>query len=161
MCTAEYLVASLASTHQMSVASSFLVVTIKNVCRHCQIGRTNSPNNNHYSRIQPVLHSQILSPKLTSCCKSLQFYFQPYLTISVISLWCLCVYELLSHVRLSATPWTVAPQASLSIEFSRQEYWNGLSFPSPGIFPTQELNPGLLHCRQIIYHQCLCHLSSS
>ena len=37
-------------------------------------------------------------------------------------------------------------------EFSRQEYWSGLPFPSPGIFPIQGLNPGLLHCRQILYH---------
>ena len=35
--------------------------------------------------------------------------------------------------------------------FSRQEYWSRLPFPSPGIFPTQELNPVLLHCRQILY----------
>ena len=52
------------------------------------------------------------------------------------------------------TPWTVAHQAPLSIGFSRQEYWSGLPFPSPGIFPTQESNPGLphpLHCRQILY----------
>ena len=34
-------------------------------------------------------------------------------------------YESLSHVQLFATTWTVACQASLSMEFSRQEYWNG------------------------------------
>ena len=106
------------------------------------------------------------------------------------------------------TPWTVAYQASLSMGFSRQEYWSGLPFPSPGdlpnpgieprsptlqanalpselpgkphglyttlnpnpnpnspsqntgvgslsllqrIFPTQGSNPGLLHCKQILY----------
>ena len=48
-------------------------------------------------------------------------------------------------------PWTVAPQAPLSMEFSRQEYWSGLPFPSPAYFPTQGSNPGLLHCRQILY----------
>ena len=37
----------------------------------------------------------------------------------------------LSHVRLLATPWTVAYQAALSMGFSRQEYWSGLPFPSP------------------------------
>ena len=63
---------------------------------------------------------------------------------------------LLSHVRLLATPWAVAHQAPLSMEFSRQEYWSGLPFPSrgdlpEGIFPTQESNLGLLHCRQILY----------
>ena len=38
----------------------------------------------------------------------------------------------LSRVRLFATPWTVAHQAPPTMEFSRQEYWSGLSFPSPG-----------------------------
>ena len=50
-----------------------------------------------------------------------------------------------------ATSWTVAWQAPLSMEFSRQEYWSGLPFPSSGIFLTQESYPGLLYCRQIIY----------
>ena len=51
-------------------------------------------------------------------------------------------------------PCTAACQAPLSIEFSRQEYWNGLPFPSPGDLPdpTQGLNPGLPLCRQILYH---------
>ena len=40
----------------------------------------------------------------------------------------------------------IAHQASLSMGFSRQEYWNRLSCPS------QELNLGLLYCRQILYH---------
>ena len=56
-----------------------------------------------------------------------------------------------SCVRLSATPWTVAYQAPTSMGFSRQEYWSGLSSPSPGIFPTLGLNPGLLHCGQMLY----------
>ena len=38
----------------------------------------------------------------------------------------------LSHVQLFAIPWTVVYQASLSMGFSRQEYWSGLPFPSPG-----------------------------
>ena len=37
------------------------------------------------------------------------------------------------------------------MRFSRQWYWSGLPFPSPGIFPTQGSDPGLLHCRQILY----------
>ena len=37
-----------------------------------------------------------------------------------------------SRVRLFVTPWTVAHQAPLSMCFSRQEYWSGLPFPSPG-----------------------------
>ena len=39
--------------------------------------------------------------------------------------------KLLSRVRLLATPWTTAYQASLSIGFSRQEYWSGVPLPSP------------------------------
>ena len=41
----------------------------------------------------------------------------------------------LSHVQLFVTPWTVAYEAPLSVEFSRQEYWTGLPFSSPGDFP--------------------------
>ena len=45
----------------------------------------------------------------------------------------------LSRVRLFGTPWTVAYQAPPSVGFSRQEYWSGLPFPSPGDLP----NPGI------------------
>ena len=45
----------------------------------------------------------------------------------------------LSHVWLFVTPWTVAFQAPLSMGLSRQEYWSGLPFPSPGDLP----NPGI------------------
>ena len=58
----------------------------------------------------------------------------------------------LSSIGLFETPCTVAYQAPLSMEFSRQEYWSGLLFSSPGIFPTQTLNPGLRHCKQILCH---------
>ena len=37
------------------------------------------------------------------------------------------------------------PPAPLSMEFSKQEYWSGLPFPTPGIFPTEELNPHILY----------------
>ena len=76
-----------------------------------------------------------------------------------------------------ATPWIVARQAPLSMGLSRQEYWSGLPFPSPGHFPNPGTKPGsralqadalssdllqgifltqgsnlsLLHCRQILY----------
>ena len=102
----------------------------------------------------------------------------------------MCCVELLSHVWIFVTPWTVAHQASLSLGIHRQEYWSGLPCPSPGdllnpgikprcpslqaepllseaqgkpknievgnlsvlqgIFLTQELNWGLLYCRQIL-----------
>ena len=47
----------------------------------------------------------------------------------------------LSRVQLSVAPWTVALQASQSMEFSRQEYWNELPFPTPGDPPS----PGVGH----------------
>ena len=50
----------------------------------------------------------------------------------------------LSRVRLFATPWTVAYQAPPSVGFSRQEYWSGLPFPSPG-----DLNPGITQVSRI------------
>ena len=50
--------------------------------------------------------------------------------------------KLLSRVRLFVTPWTVAYQASLSMGFSRQEYWSGLTFPSPGDLPDPGIEPG-------------------
>ena len=39
------------------------------------------------------------------------------------------------------TPWTVAPQAPLSVVFLREEYWSGLSFPSPGDLLNPEIKP--------------------
>ena len=49
---------------------------------------------------------------------------------------------MLSHVDSSETPWTVACQAPLSMGFPRQEYWNGLAFPSPGDLPNPGIEPG-------------------
>ena len=51
---------------------------------------------------------------------------------------CVCV---LSCVPLVVTPWTVVYQASLSMGFSRQEYWSGLPFPSPGDHPDPGIEP--------------------
>ena len=51
---------------------------------------------------------------------------------------------MLSHVKLFRTPWTVAYQAPLSMQFSRQEYWIGLPFPSPGDLPDPGMKPASL-----------------
>ena len=65
-----------------------------------------------------------------------------------------------AHVRVclvscSATRWTVAHQAALSVGFSRQDYWGGFPFPSPGDLPHPGIEPaspvppalaGILHC---------------
>ena len=48
----------------------------------------------------------------------------------------------LSRVQLFVTPWTVAYHAPPSVGFSRQEYWSGLPFPSPGDLPNPGIEPG-------------------
>ena len=51
-----------------------------------------------------------------------------------------CMYDqLLSRVQLFVTPWTLESQCPLSMGFSRQEYWSGLPFPTPGDLP----DPGI------------------
>ena len=55
---------------------------------------------------------------------------------------CLCaVLRCFNRILLCVTPWTVACQAPLSMEFPRQEYWSGLSFPSPGYLPDRGIGP--------------------
>ena len=60
-----------------------------------------------------------------------------YLTAATELIWVVLVNQLC--LTLFETPWTVARQATLSTEFSRQEYWSGLPFPSPKDLP----NPGI------------------
>ena len=55
----------------------------------------------------------------------------------MLGVYLLCI--VLCHVRLFATPWTVAHQTPPSMGFSRQEYWSQLPFPSPGDL----LNPAI------------------
>ena len=62
---------------------------------------------------------------------------------------------MLSHVQLFATPWTIALQVPLSMEFSRQEYWGELPFPTPGDLPNPGIEPAsCISCtgRQILYY---------
>ena len=61
---------------------------------------------------------------------------------------CVCVRaracahdQSLSYVRLFAAPGTVACQASLSMDFSTQEYWSGFPFPAPGDLPDSRVEP--------------------
>ena len=63
-----------------------------------------------------------------------------------------CVLSRFSHVWLCVTLWTIALQVPLSVGFSRQEYWSGLPWPSPGDLPDPGLNPCLL---------CLLHWQAS
>ena len=61
------------------------------------------------------------------------------LLLDLLHIVCACMLSCFSRVWLFATPWTVAQQAPLSMEFSRQEYWSGLPFPSP----VNLLDPGI------------------
>ena len=55
---------------------------------------------------------------------------------------CVCVYtQVLSHVQLFVTPWAVDCKAPLPMEFSRQEYWSRLPFPSLGDLPDPKIQP--------------------
>ena len=73
----------------------------------------------------------------------------------------LCVLSHFSHVQLCATPRTVPHQALLSMGFSRQENWMGLSYPPPGGLPNPGIETYILSClwclisctgRQVLYH---------
>ena len=59
----------------------------------------------------------------------------PHRTVKTHMMWMPFSHSVVSN---SVTPWTAGLQAPLSLEFSRQEYWSGLPFPSPGYLP----NPG-------------------
>ena len=52
-----------------------------------------------------------------------------------------CVSSRFNRVQFVVTPWSVAHEASLSMGFSRQEYWSGLPFPSPGDLPDPGIEP--------------------
>ena len=71
------------------------------------------------------------------------FYLNPFIISSYLGVCvCVCMHSIMSD---SATPWTVALQPSLSMEFSREEYWNELPFPTPEDPPSQKSNAFLLH----------------
>ena len=79
----------------------------------------------------------------------------------MLTLMCLLCSHLLSRVWFFETPWTVTQQAPLSMGFSRQEYWSGLPFPTPGEllrkFLLQSRDQTCISCvsyigRQILYH---------
>ena len=66
---------------------------------------------------------------------------------------CICMkWKLLSWVWLFATSWTVACQSPVSMDSPGQNTGVGGRSLLQGIFPTQGSNPGLPHCRQILYH---------
>ena len=73
-----------------------------------------------------------------------------------------CMLCRFSPVQHFTTPWTVDCQASLSLGFSRQEYWSGCRALLQGIFPTQELTPvsHISHWQADSTTNSTCHLGS-
>ena len=61
-----------------------------------------------------------------------------YVCVYVYVCACVCACSVVSD---SVTLWTVAHQAPLSVEFSRQEYWSQLPFPTPGDLPDPGIEP--------------------
>ena len=73
---------------------------------------------------------------------SLRCYFSIWVISAVTTHTTLCVcVKSFSYVWLFTTPWTVAQQAPLSMEFPRQQYWSGFPFPSPGVFSNTGIKP--------------------
>ena len=68
-----------------------------------------------------------------------------YLCVCVCVCVCVCTYSDIHSCLTLCGPWTVACQAPLSMEPSRQEYWSRLPFPSPGDVPNAGLSLGLLY----------------
>ena len=95
--------------------------------------------------LQPqVLSRAELQPSYPASCASFfislvaDLFFQSDFSSSIVVV---CCFQSLSCVGLCDLI-TVAHQAHLSMEFSRQEYWNGLPFPSPGEVPNPGIEPG-------------------
>ena len=90
-------------------------------------------------------------------CTTVYFYFcihySVYTTKNVVSICHHTVRRMLSHSVISdfVTSCTVADQALLSVEFSRQEYWSGLPFPTPGDLPDPGIKPAS-PALEIFYH---------
>ena len=100
----------------------------------------------------PWTGQSMASPRV-GCLNDLHLHFHPPL-----SMW------VLSHVRLFVTSWTVAHRAPLSMGFSRQEYWSGLLFPTPGDLPDPGIKPKRSNPLCLLYWQAnsspLSHLGS-
>ena len=83
--------------------------------------------------LQGIFPTQGLNPGLPHCSQILYRLSHQGRPLSRV--------KLLSRVQLLATPWTVAHQAPPSMGFSRQEYWSGLPFPSPGDLTDPGIEP--------------------
>ena len=118
----------------------------------------------HFLQLSLALAVLISAP---DCCKDLSCDKQPFKNLYHIQVPQTGLQVTFSgaqgvFVLVTLSPvWLFALQAPLSMEFSRQEYWSGLSFPPPGDLLDPGIEPGLLHCRHILYCLSYCHLYKS
>ena len=133
------------SVHDLSCDQCMISHVMRAEWLHFSICKTAQ----RYCCIYPLRGNQDSAPRLHFCFLTsppLSPYSLPFLISNFWNLpfgtqgksWKLKVKSF-SCVQLSGTPWTVAYQALPSMGFSRQEYWSGLPFPSPGDLP----NPGI------------------
>ena len=116
---------------------------ISTALRKQQWGRGYSKSLFSKTFINPFLflfHSSFLISLSAFLFVNVLSILQSRLGFAFITSGCVSVKSL-SPVQLFVTPWTVAQQAPLSMEFSRQEHWSGLPFPSPGDPPYPGVKP--------------------
>ena len=65
----------------------------------------------------------------------------PFIVSHYLLIFLFLLFSHFNHVRLFATPWTIARQAPLATGFPRKDYWSGLPFPSPGDLPDPGIKP--------------------
>ena len=97
---------------------------------HFQLKRTESRDSKRHLHTHvhsSMIHERQKQPK----CPSMGEWISKMLSIQLNGMLLLLLPSRFSRVRLCATPWTAAHQASSSMGFSRQEHWSGLPFPSP------------------------------
>ena len=110
-------------THPFAKDIQIAKSTWKEAQCHLSLGKLK--NQNHFS---PLAWLQKRGKKI-------KWWAYGKTSILIYCWWKKVKVKSLSRVWLFATPWTVAYQAPQSMEFSRQEYWSGLPFPSPGYLP--------------------------
>ena len=101
-----------------------------------------------FTVVLTIMNTQTINISMMWFLKSLDHHLKLQAILSICFFMCMSVCECVpspSCFQFFASPSTVAHQAPLFVEFSRQEYWNRSSFPPPGIFPTQGSNLHLLH----------------
>ena len=114
-----------------------LPIKILNNPRHsCTNEQFPSQDNRYiFKIIKEICHHQEENDSSTTKLTSMEYYGLCG-CVRVCGCVCVCVIA-----QSCLTPWTVAHQAPLSMEFSRQEYWSGLPFPSPGDLPDPGVKP--------------------